>query len=188
MELRLHPAVVAHLDHLQSVGIGVHRMALEPLGDALHGGFRAEQGPAFDAGEGFFLIDHHLSERRIGEVQAGLETYARVGVDAVFGRNLSQNFFLRDPVTGHLMTNVRASDDPSWGFMVGGDVAYVDSSKLLPTSRGYTVKQARTRLRAGIVREAEGGGLFYGITYLGPEFESQREGQVTGSLHLRLNF
>ena len=31
-------------------------------------------------------------------------------------------------------------------------------------------------------------GLFYGLTYLGKEFEGQREGQVTGSLNVKFNF
>lgn len=164
----------------ERLSIQTPQMLAEQLPNRVYPTVQAEVSRDIEFGTGIL--------RPFGEVQAGLETYARVGFDAVFGRNLSRNFFLRDPVTGQLMTNVRASDDASWGFMVGGDVAFVDSSRLLPVSRGYRVKQNRTRLRAGIVREAEGGGLFYGVTYLGPEFERQREGQVTGSLHLRLNF
>lgn len=164
----------------ERLSIQTPQMLADQLPDRVYPTVQAEVSRDVDIGAGIL--------RPFAEVQAGLETYARVGMDAVIGRNLSQNFFLRDPITGHLLTNVRHSDAPSWGLLIGGDVAYVHRSNLLPTSRGYQVKSQRTRLRAGVVREAKGGGLFYGITYLGPEFDSQREGQVTGSLHLRFDF
>jgi hypothetical protein len=126
--------------------------------------------------------------RPFAEAQAGLETYARVGVDTVFGKNVSKNFFLRDPVTGHLMTNVRHSDDASFGFFMGGDVAFVQSSQLLPQHRGYTVQAMRPRARTGFVYEGENASLFYGLTWLGKEFKGQKTGQVTGSLNVKVNF
>ena len=122
------------------------------------------------------------------EAQAGIESYARVGFDAVFGKNIPENFFVREPITGQLITNVRHSDERSFGFMLGGDVAYVGDSNLLPESRGYQVRKVRPRARAGFVYEGEGAGLFYGLTYLGKEFEGQREGQVIGSLNVKFNF
>ena len=79
------------------------------------------------------------------EAQAGLESYARLGFDAVFGKNLSQNFFVRDPVTGHLLTNVRHSDQRSFGFMMGGDVAYVGGQQSVARKPGlYGEKAAST--------------------------------------------
>lgn len=122
------------------------------------------------------------------EAQAGLETYARVGFDALIGRNYSRNFFVRDTATGQLTTNVRASDTASWGFTVGGDAAYVSDSELLPTSRGYTVKSTRIRARAGVAWEGTASRVFYGLTYLGEEFEGQGSGQFTGSISLRFKF
>lgn len=126
--------------------------------------------------------------RPFAEVQAGIESYARVGVDAIFGKNLSRNFFLREPITGHLMTNVRHSDDASFGFMMGADVAYVADSQLLPSDRGVEVRSVRPRARAGFAYEGKNAGIFYGLTWLGEEFEQQREGQVTGSLNVKFNF
>ena len=126
--------------------------------------------------------------RPFAEAQVGVETFARFGFDAVFGRNVSRNFFVREPITGHLVTNVRHSDDRSFAFVVGGDLAYVGDSKLLPESRGYQVRNVRPRARAGFVYEGENAGLFYGLTYLGKEFERQREGQITGSLNVKFNF
>lgn len=126
--------------------------------------------------------------RPFGELQAGLETFARVGVDVLIGASYRNNFFIREPVTGHLMTNVRDSDDRSWGFVMGGDLAGVAHSNLLPGGRGYDVRSTRVRARAGVAYQGENSGVFYGLTYLGPEFEGQSEGQMTGSLHLRFNF
>ncbi len=126
--------------------------------------------------------------RPFAEAQVGIESYARVGVDAVFGKNISRNFFVREAVTGHLVTNVRHSDDRSFGFMMGGDVAYVGDSNLLPENRGYEVRNVRPRARAGFLYEGENAGLFYGVTWLGKEFEGQRDSQVTGSLNVKFNF
>ncbi|MEM6620410.1 MAG: lipid A-modifier LpxR family protein [Pseudomonadota bacterium] len=126
--------------------------------------------------------------RPFAEAQAGLETYARVGVDWILGDNYGRNFFLRDTVTGHLMTNVRAGEGVSWGFVLGGDLAWVAHSNLLPDGRGLDAKKARGRVRAGLAYEGEQSTFFYGLTYLGPEFEGQPEGQVTGSISLRLRF
>ena len=63
------------------------------------------------------------------------------------------------PITGHLLTNVRHSDDRSFGFMMGGDVAYVGDSKLLPESRGYEARKIRPRARAGFLYEGENAGV-----------------------------
>ncbi len=126
--------------------------------------------------------------RPFAEAQAGFESYARVGVDTIIGPGLSQNFFVRDPITGHLLTNVRRNQQSGFGFLLGGDVAYVAGSSLLPASAGYDVREFRPRVRAGVVYEAEKTALFYGLTWLGREFEAQSESQVTGSLHVKINF
>jgi hypothetical protein len=126
--------------------------------------------------------------RPFAEAQVGVESYARVGFDAVFGHNISRNFFVRDPITGHLITNVRASDARSFGFVLGGDMAFVGDSKLLPESRGYAVRRVRPRARAGFAYEGESAGLFYGLTWLGKEFVGQKDSQVTGSLNVKINF
>ncbi len=126
--------------------------------------------------------------RPFAEAQVGIESYARVGFDVIFGKNVSKNFFVREPITGHLVSNVRHSDDRSVAFVMGGDVAYVGDSKLLPESRGYEARKIRPRARAGFVYEGKSAGLFYGVTWLGKEFEGQTDSQVTGSLNLKFNF
>lgn len=164
----------------KQIGAQQPNMLGEQLGDHVYPTLQGEISKDFRAGDTLF--------RPFAEAQAGVESYARVGVDAVFGKNLSRNFFVREPITGQLVTNVRSSDDRSFGFMMGGDVAYVGDSKLLPESRGYTVESFRPRARAGFVYEGESAGLFYGLTWLGKEFEGQSDSQVTGSLNVKFNF
>jgi hypothetical protein len=95
---------------------------------------------------------------------------------------------VRDPVTGQRYRVVR-KDEPGTAFILGGDIAYVDSSEFLPASSGVTLSEDRARLRGGFHWEGTGGGsLFYGVTWLSEEFEEQREGQVVGSVQFRLRF
>jgi len=126
--------------------------------------------------------------RPFAEAQAGIETYARLGVDVAFGGGFQKNFFLRDPTTGFLSTNVRHSKEPNFGFILGGDIAYVADSQLLPANRGYTLRSVRPRLRAGMVYEGQSFNLFYGATWLGREFKAQRESQLVGSVRLGFSF
>ena len=164
----------------EKLGVQVPNMLAEQLPNRVYGSIQGEVSRDLKFGNALV--------RPFAEGQVGFETYARVGVDTIWGRNVSQNFFVRDPVTGHLVTNVRHSDDRSFGFMVGSDVAYVAHSHLLPDSRGVEVQNVRTRARAGFVYEGENAGLFYGVTWLSREFEAQRDSQVTGSLNVKINF
>lgn len=122
------------------------------------------------------------------EAQAGIETYARIGVDAILGNGFQRNFFTRDPTTGFPVTNVRRNRTQNVGFILGGDVAYVTHSNLLPTSRGYKVRDFRPRLRAGVMYEGKNTDVFYGATWLGREFQAQSGSQVVGSIRLNLRF
>lgn len=77
----------------------------------------------------------------------------------------------------------------SRALILGGDIAYVDSSDYLPARSGITVRRDRTRLRGGAHWEGpRGGSLFYGVTWLGEEFDQQHGGQVVGSVQFRLRF
>lgn len=136
----------------------------------------------------FVFGDNETLFRPYAEAQAGIETYARVGFDTVFGNGFQKNFFTRDPNTGFLVTNKRRTKTENFGFTFGSDLAYVAHSNLLPTDRGYTVRDWRPRVRAGVVYESEHSDFFYGATWLGREFEGQRESQVIGSVRLNLRF
>ena len=95
---------------------------------------------------------------------------------------------IRDPSTGH---RYATAGEPHVGttFVLGFDTAYVDSSEVLSSARGFQLTDARNRVRAGVNWQgAKGGSLFYGLTWLDKEFKAQREGQIVGSLRLKLKF
>ena len=165
------------------MNIGQPQMLADQLPDKIYPTVQGEIAHDF-----FTLGDRQTLIRPFVEAQAGIETYARAGVDIVFGNGFQRGFFTRDPNTGFLLSNARRGNTRNFGFMLGGDVAYVADSHLLPESRGYTVRSVRPRVRAGMVYEGDSFGLFYGATWLGREFEAQRESQVVGSVRLSLRF
>ena len=74
-------------------------------------------------------------------------------------------------------------------FVAGADVAFVKDSSYLPNDQGYEARDTRARARAGLDYQfSQGSSVFYGATYLSPEFTGQSEGQVTRSLRLNFNF
>jgi hypothetical protein len=140
----------------------------------------AEAGRTVALGDG-------LSVRPFAEARAGDETLLRLGADLTFGAAALDGLKIRESVTGQ---RYQAVDGEGGGlsFVLGGDVAYVSRSEYLPESRGYELASRRDRLRAGLRWQQGGTDLFYGVTYLGKEFEAQPEGQLTGSVRLRMRF
>ncbi|WP_297774485.1 lipid A-modifier LpxR family protein [uncultured Roseovarius sp.] len=126
--------------------------------------------------------------RPFAEARLGVEDLIRAGADIMIGGIGVGELLVRDSVTGHRYRVVRA-DRAGTTFLLGGDIAYVDDSDYLPASSGVTLSEDRTRLRAGLHWEnRKGAALFYGLTWLGEEFEEQREGQFLGSVQFRLRF
>jgi len=123
------------------------------------------------------------------EAQAGAETLARVGTDLTLGTFGMGGLRVRDVVTGQRMPGI-AGDGAILGtsFVVGGDVAQVADSVYLPRALGYRLEDNRARLRAGVHHAWQNGAIFYGATYLSPEFQAQTEGQTVGSVTLKFNF
>lgn len=121
------------------------------------------------------------------EVQIGPEDSIRAGIDLTFGGLGGDDLMTRLPVTGHRIPLVRQGTY-GFSFVLGGDVAYVKDSLFLPESLGYELTPVRTRIRAGVHYEREAFDLFYGMAWLGREFEAQPEGQLVGALHLGLRF
>ncbi len=118
----------------------------------------------------------------------GLETLLRAGVDLTIGSFGSRSLMVRDVVSGHLYEAV-PDRTPGASVVLGADTAHVFDSELLRAGRGFDLTEARNRVRAGVNWQGErGASVFYGLTWLGEEFEAQREGQVVGSVRLRLNF
>ncbi|MEO1732013.1 MAG: lipid A-modifier LpxR family protein [Pseudomonadota bacterium] len=125
--------------------------------------------------------------RPFAELRAGDETMVRIGADVTFGAFGLGDLMAREVTTGHRYRVIR---DPNAGFsfLVGGDVAYVADSVYLPEDRGYELTDSRNRLRAGLHWQGDGLSAFYGLTYLGKEFEAQEEGQIVGSLRVEYQF
>lgn len=125
--------------------------------------------------------------RPFAEARAGVETMVRVGADLTIGTVGRGELLIRDAVTGQRYRSISA---PLTGFsyVVGGDMAYVDSSAYLPEDRGYELSGSRNRMRAGVHWQGERSAAFYGLTYLSKEFEAQDTGQTVGSVRLDFKF
>ena len=91
-------------------------------------------------------------------------------------------------MTGQRYRAVRGTGADGLSFVLGGDVAAVASSVYLPASGLVDLAKTRSRARAGIYWQSEKFDLFYGLTWLSREFESQPEGQTLGSVNLRIRF
>lgn len=130
--------------------------------------------------------DHALVFRL--DAQAGVETSARVGFDVILGTQANRFHLLRDPVTGQVLTTgQRKAPARGLSFLAGADWAYVADSKLFPAG-GVTAEKNRTRVRAGLAYQGKGSSMFYGLTWLSPEFREQTEGQVIGTIAYNWRF
>ncbi len=121
------------------------------------------------------------------QVRAGDETYARAGVDLMFGENFTRGITARDETTGFLYQTLEDAPGRGLSFLVGYDAAKVFSSAWLPEA-AHSLTPLRHRLRAGAHWQGEHVGLFYGAAWLGPEFIAQPSGQVVGAVQLQVRF
>ena len=122
------------------------------------------------------------------EGRAGVETMLRAGFALTLGQLGNGELLVRDPTTGQ---RYRAIDQEGAGysFVLGADVAHVADSTFFPDSSGVTVSDSRERVRAGVHWQNDrGAAAFYGLTWLGEEFEGQSDTQLVGSVRLRINF
>ena len=128
-----------------------------------------------------------LDLRPFAELRWGAETLARAGLDLRFGPLGEGELWVRDPVTGQRYRTV-LQDGAGLGVVFGADVARVTDSVLLPERGGLEREDLRSRVRAGLHWQGETASAFYGLTWLSEEFEGQPEGQVLGSVRLKLAF
>lgn len=126
--------------------------------------------------------------RPFAELQAGAETLLRVGGDVEFGTFSKGALMLRDGVTGQRYRAVTLERIEGYSFSIGGDVARLFDSAYLPSGGAATLSETRSRLRAGVHWQGASSEVFYGLTWLGTEFDQQEEGQLLGSINVRLNF
>ncbi|MCU0801399.1 MAG: lipid A deacylase LpxR family protein [Rhodobacteraceae bacterium] len=134
-----------------------------------------------------FRLGENVTLRPFVEARAGDETLIRAGGDIVIGRAWENALMLRDTVTGQRYAGIDGGT-PGLSVTLGADVAHVFSSRYLPAGGAAVLSDNRTRLRAGVEWQGNFANVFYGMTYLGPEFEGQDEGQVTGSLNVNFGF
>lgn len=132
-------------------------------------------------------VDDHMTFRPFAEAHVGLETYARVGFDLLVGPGYRHGVLARDYVSGQPYQPLKGVNEPGVSVLFGADVARVFSSSFL-TSPTYALTPVRARVRGGMMVEGEHAGLFYGLTYLAPEFTAQSSGQFVGTVQIRLNF
>ncbi|WP_299648754.1 lipid A-modifier LpxR family protein [uncultured Tateyamaria sp.] len=141
----------------------------------------AEAGRSFQVGKASSL-------RPFVEARAGVETLVRAGVDFTYGGLGQGELLVRDGVSGQRYRVVQA-DWTGFSFVVGADIARVSDSEFLPSERGIGLEETRERVRAGVMWRSETGiSGFYGLTYLGEEFEGQDEGQIVGAIRWRVPF
>ena len=176
-----------HLDDLQT---SLHKLfnkstpSAEVLALQIGNKFRptavGEIGRSFRLGESVEL-------RPFGELRAGDETLVRVGADFLIGSVGQGELFARDSVSGQRYRVIYQSG-PGYSVTIGADIAYVSDSVYLPEDRGYSLSSHRDRVRLGINWQGKNASAFYGLTYLGKEFDAQPEGQVIGSIRVKLRF
>lgn len=144
--------------------------------------------PTIHAGVSRSIRRENRMIRPFAEAQAGAETFLRVGADVLFGGAMINDFLLRDSVSGQLISHAKADGSSGFGFLLGADAAYVVDSNYLANSGASKFSEFRPRARAGMVYQAKRFDAFYGATWLGKEFEGQRDDQIVGSLSFRVSF
>jgi len=120
--------------------------------------------------------------------ETGIETLVRAGGDLVIGDFGRDDLMLRDNATGQRYRGVQGTRIEGVSLTLGGDIARVLDSHLLPDDGAAQMEDTRSRLRAGVQWQGANASAFYGVTYLSPEFAGQEDGQVLGSLALNLRF
>ena len=121
--------------------------------------------------------------RPFAEWQLGFESLARVGADLIIGDFGRQGIVVRDPSIGQLYTV--GDRTPGLSFLVGADTAVVGQSVLLSDDQ---LRRNRHRARIGLSWRGDRAEVFYGATWLSPEFVGQSESQTVGSISLGWQF
>jgi len=121
------------------------------------------------------------------EARAGDETFLRAGADLAFGNRERGALWLRDAVTGQRYVGIGGEGAQRTSFVVGADMAHIFDSGYFPAG-GPQAETTRSRVRAGVQTRLGAVGVFYGATWLSKEFVGQPEGQVVGSMRLRMEF
>jgi hypothetical protein len=133
-------------------------------------------------------IDEHLTLRPFVEGQYGVESFARIGADLMIGNGFDNAVLVREGTTGLPYHGIDPGPRTGVSFVIGADTARVFSSALLPASRGVVLEPQRHRVRAGMLVEHERLSVYYGVSWLSPEFAAQPTGQVVGAYKIKFRF
>jgi hypothetical protein len=151
------------------------------IGNGFHPTVRMEAARVFDLGTSSTI-------RPFIEGQAGIENLMRAGVDFTYGNIGKGELLVRDHTSGHRYRVIQNSANKGFSFVAGADIAYVSDSTFLPQNRGYNLTDHRDRARVGVHWQGEDASAFYGVTWLGKEYDAQPNDQVVGSLRVNFNF
>ncbi len=124
--------------------------------------------------------------RPFAEAQVGTEDYLRVGADLTWGALARETLLVRAVATGQRTPAIARVE--GFGFSVGADIAWVEDSIYLPEELGYVLTDSRQRVRAGAFYRTGRFDFYYGLAWLGEEFEAQREAQFVGTFQARVDF
>ncbi len=161
----------------EQLGYPLPRTEGREIADAVHPVLSAEVGRSFGTAP---------QVRPFVEAEAGLETLLRAGVDLTWGQLGTGRLRLRDPVTGQRVPALWGPPEAGLSVTLGADAAAVADSAFLPDPG--PAPEPRMRLRAGLAWQGAGWSVFYGATWLSPEFAGQREGQVVGVVQIGRRF
>lgn len=135
-----------------------------------------------------FSFSNNTTLRPFIEGRYGVENMVRVGADLTLGTVGQGELLVRDGTTGQRYRTID-NDLSGFSFVLGGDIARVTKSTYLPEDDGFDLTETRNRARAGVHWQSEKGHqAFYGLTWMGKEFEAQTEGQVVGSVRIKVKF
>lgn len=166
----------------------IHRLADMPSPRVASNQIGNRLRPTLSAETGRDLSFGAVTLRPFVEAQAGVETFVRTGADLTIGHIADGALMLRETVTGQRYRAISGTGAPGLTFVMGGDIARVFDSALLPEDGAAVAGKTRSRLRAGLHWQGEQSEVFYGVTMLGKEFDQQPDPQVTGALSLRFRF
>ncbi len=180
---------VTQLDHLQKAFHSVlGGRTLSPAVKAAQISNDVDPTLVIEAGREF-PFGARMRLRPFIEVRWGIETLLRAGGEVTLGRFGQGGLLVRAPDTGQRFSAVQEAPYRGFSLVLGGDVAHVINSDFFPSTGPVRLRETRARARLGLHwRNRKGTSLFYGLNWLGKEFEGQREGQFAGSLQLRLKF
>jgi hypothetical protein len=151
------------------------------IGNGFYPTVLVEAGRAIELGENKTL-------RPFIQGQAGIETMVRAGFDLTFGSVGNGGLLVRDRTSGHRYRVIQNTQNAGFSFVAGADIAYVSESTFLPENRGYALTDHRDRVRLGMHWQGKDASAFYGVTWLGKEYETQPNDQIVGSLRINLSF